>query len=150
MSKKRFSDVVENILREAGWFPGRTMGNTLLQSNRDLERANGFELFPAAEAAISEFGGLVVDQEGPGTVYAREPFHIDPTLAIYEGELFAECSEKLKTKLYPLGEAATGNYFLAIGEDGRVFLIMEDILSVGENIDQALENLILGNEHQYL
>ena len=34
--------------------------------------------------------------------------------------------------------------YLAIGEDGRVFMLMEDIRLLGNDIDEALEALLIG------
>lgn len=145
MSDKRFSDFVIGVLRTSGWFPGRNIGDLLLTWRRELSDSDGFEMFPQAEAALSEFGGLIVNQSGAGVTCAREPFSLIPTLAIYEGDRFAEFSDSLGMKLYPLGEVSSGNYFLSMGEDGRVFLIMQDIQMLGENIERALESLIIGN-----
>jgi hypothetical protein len=75
---------------------------------------------------------------------AKEYFEIDPLLALGEGDRFSHFSDHVGTNLYPLGEGAGGHYFLAIGEDGRVFLLMEDIKIIGNDFDEALESLILG------
>jgi hypothetical protein len=50
----------------------------------------------------------------------------------------------VETRLYPLGEAASGWYYLAIGENGRVYYVMEDIILAGYTEDEALENLLIG------
>lgn len=140
----RFSPFVENALRKAGWFPNRNKNEFVSQWKLELEKSDGWEIFPAAEKVLLEFGGLKIDQNGAGQTCAREPFEINPTLAIYESDRFGDCEVELKTKLYPLGEAANRYYFLVIGEDGRVFLIMTDIHLIGETFDEALENLIIG------
>jgi hypothetical protein len=141
---KQFSDKVERVLRDAGWFPGRNIGDLVLKWKQELMVSDGFEMFPKAEEALSEFGGLLVNQNGPGITCARESFHILPTLAIDEADRFSVFSDYLQTKLYPLGEAVVGHGFRAIGEDGRVFLVEQDIMLNGNNMDEALEHLILG------
>src|SRR5262245_34161720 len=128
MPNKRFSDIVENALRQAGWFPGRNIGDLLQKWKSELAKSDGFELFPKAEASLSEFGGLVFHQKGAGITCAREPFQLIPTLAIYEGDRFAHYSDYVQTQLYPLGEGGDGHYFIVIGKDGRVFLIMDEII----------------------
>lgn len=148
MSNKRFSEFVESILKSSGWFPNRNMGDTVLKWEQELHNSDGFNMFSDAEKVLLEFGGLVVNQRGAGKTCAREPFRILPTLAIYEGDRFIDYSHLLNIKLYPLGEAFDGHYFLAIGEDGRIFLIMDDIQMIGRNFDEALENLIIGIEPQ--
>lgn len=140
---ERFSNTVELTLKDAGWFAGRNVNDQVEEWSRNLH-FDGFEIFPAAERVLAEFGGLIVTQDAPGLSCAREPFSVVPTLAAGEADRFGEFATHLKTRLYPLGEAAGGNCFLAIAENGEVFLIMDDILWLGQNMDQALEKLILG------
>lgn len=146
---ERFSKTVELTLRDAGWFPGRNVRDQVGGWTREL-RSDGFESFPEAERVLSEFGGLNVHQEAPGVNCAREPFRVAPTLAAGESDRFGEFAEFLKTPLYPLGEASGGNYFLAIGESGLVFLLMQDVRLLGQNIEEALEKLILGIQSEEL
>ena len=79
-----------------------------------------------------------------GLTCAREPFTLDPTLAASESDRFRDFVAVLNTNLYPLGEAVGGHYFLTIGENARVYLLVQDVILLGDNIDEALENLILG------
>lgn len=144
MTNEKFNEIVKTALMFAGWFPDRNIGDLLLKWKRELTLSDGFEMFPKAETALLEFGGLQFNQEGAGITCARESFSILPTLAIGEAKRFAIFSDHLRTKLYPLGEAVGGHCFLAISEDGRVFLIMEEILIIGQDIEEALKNLILG------
>lgn len=146
---ERFSNTVELVLQDAGWFAGRNACEQVREWNREL-LSDGFEIFPEADRVLSEFGGLDVRQDAPGVDCAREPFRVVPTLAAGEADRFGEFAERLKTKLYPLGEASGGSYFLAIGENGQVFLLMEDIRLLGQNIEEALENLILGVQSEEL
>jgi hypothetical protein len=146
---ERFSKTVDLTLRDVGWFPSRNLGDQVGEWASEL-RSDGFEIFPEAERVLAEFGGLDVDQDAPGLNCAREPFRLVPTLAAGEADRFAEFAEYLKTTLYPLGEATWGNYFLAIGESGQVFLLMEDIRFLGQNIEEALEHLILGIQSEEL
>ncbi len=107
-------------------------------------------MFHSAERVLLEFGGLIVNQQGPGETCAREPFEIDPTLAGYEGDRFNELSTEVNTKLYPLGEVANGTSFWAIGDNEHVYILMNEILLLGKNIDEALERLIIGRESKAL
>lgn len=147
---RRFSDTVEQVLIGAGWFHGRNVGSLVSQWEEELRLSDNFEMFATAERALSEFGGLFVNQEGPGETCSREPFRIDPTLAIHEADRFAEFADFLKMKLYPLGEAFGGHGFLAIAENGQVVLLMQDIQSLGESIEEALEHLVLGVKPVFL
>jgi hypothetical protein len=145
----RFSNTVELTLRDAGWFPGRNMGNQVGEWTRELS-SDGFEIFPEAEKVLLEFGGLNVTQDAPGVNCAREPFQVAPILAAGEADRFEEFAEYLKTQLYPLGEACGGHGFLAIGKSGKVFLLMDDIRLLGQNIEEALEKLIQGIQSEEL
>ncbi|MFD5637798.1 SUKH-3 domain-containing protein [Streptomyces sp. NPDC127077] len=89
-----------------------------------------------------EFGGLSVDVSGPGVSCAREPFEIDPELAVGEEDRFADLSERFGRRFLPLGEVGT-EFFLAIDEDGILYLLAAWVFRLGPS-DEALENLIRG------
>jgi len=133
----RFSKSIEEMLREAGWLPGRDV-------SRGLKLPEGFTLFPAAQRVLSEFGNLRIGKSGPGLVFARTPVVLDPALAFGEEGRFHEFAVLLKTNLYPLGETADGHSFVVIDEKGRVFLIFEEISFVDETFELALDNLLQG------
>lgn len=59
----------------------------------------------------------------------------------YEGDRFSEFSPLVRTGLYPLGEAFSGNYYWTIGADDQVYILMDDIQLLGKSTDEALENL---------
>lgn len=143
----RFNLQAEEVLRGAGWFPGRQVPAMVASWKREVMLSE-FHMFPSAERVLLEFGGLIVDQRGLGETCAREPFEVDPTLAAYEGDRFSELSPLVNTSLYPLGEAFSGNYYWAIGEDDQLYILMDDIRLLGKNTDEALENLILGRMPQ--
>ncbi len=142
---KRFSAQTEATLRKAGWYPGRQVPK-LVAKWKTNKMLTGFEMFPLAEKILLEFGGLKIKQRGPGESLAREPFQFDPTMAGYEDDRFSDFLSLVNTKLYPLGEAATRHYYWTIGENEHVYLLMDDIQLVGTNIDEALENLIIGRQ----
>ena len=141
---KRFSAQTEATLREAGWYPGRKV-HDLVASWKTSEMLLEFEMFVIAENILLEFGGLCVDVHGPGENWTCEPFEIDPTLAAYENDRFSDLSNIVNAKLYPLGEAVNGQYFWAVGENEHIYLAMDDVQLLGANIDEALENLIIGH-----
>jgi hypothetical protein len=140
----RFSILTEERLREAGWYPGRQVPDLVTAWQRSLLLSDQWELFPSAEKALLEFGGLTFSHTGPGVTCAREPFDLDPTDAMYENDRFGDFVGIVGTRLYPIGQASQGQYFLAIGEDERVFLLEQDIRLMGHNIDEALEHLLIG------
>ncbi len=140
----RFSAFVENVLRNSGWFPDRNIGEIVDEWESELEKTSGWKMFPAAKEILQEFGEIKVNLRGAGETSAREPFEIFPKRAMYEDDRFAEYEEELNTKLYPLGLATGSHYFIAVAEDKRVFLLMDNLIFLGEAFDEALENLILG------
>jgi hypothetical protein len=143
----RFSLQTEQVLRAAGWYHGRHVPERVASWKREVMLSE-FNMFQSAERVLLEFGGLNVDQRGLGETCAREPFEVDPTLAANEGDRFSELSPLVSTRLYPLGEAFSGNYFWAIGQNDQLYILMDDIQLLGKNIDEALENLILGRMPQ--
>jgi len=120
----RFSSQSESVLRQAGWYPGRQVPELVSMWKNHPSLAD-LEMFETAERFLLEFGGITVTQSGPGENLARAPFKIDPTLAYHQSDLFKEFGRTVETRLYPLGEAADGWYYLAIGENGRVYYLME-------------------------
>jgi hypothetical protein len=142
----RFSPQAEETLREAGWYPGRQVPALVASWKKILMLSDGVEMFSSAESVLLEFGGLRINQQSPGVSSAREPFTFDPTSAVYEGDRFSDFSTILQSRLYPLGEASAGYYFWAIGENGSVYLLMNDLRLLGTTIEGALEKLLIGLE----
>ncbi|MCR8944931.1 SUKH-3 domain-containing protein [Streptomyces sp. OUCMDZ-4982] len=134
----RFSQEVEDVLRRAGWLPGRRIDIAPWKLS-----ATEFVWHAAAESFLQEFGGLRVDISGPGITRAREPFEFDPELAIGEGGKFANLSELFDRKFSPLGEIGQGEFFLAIDEEGIIYLLGDWALKYGTG-DFALEKLVTG------
>ncbi|WP_439675168.1 SUKH-3 domain-containing protein [Embleya sp. MST-111070] len=134
----RFSPEVESVLRQAGWVPGRRV-------DLDPWKASipNFAWHVAAEDFLREFGGIRVEHGGPGVTRAREPFEFDPELAVGEEDRFAELSESYGRKFFPLGEIGLGEFFLAIDEEGIVYLVAAVALRYGPG-DLALEFLVTG------
>jgi hypothetical protein len=137
-----FSAEVRHVLSTAGWAADRDLSKQLEVWTRELGAE--FKAFPAVREALRKYGGLVVNQSGPGEECARETFELDPLLAIGEGDRFRDHAERLGTELYPLGEAGNGHVFLAMSPDGRVFALMEDVWLLGQSLENAIESLVRG------
>ena len=145
MATRIWSEETEQLLRKAGWHEGRDVGDhQLLSWNSKLAGPSGFEMFRQAEDILREFGGLSIDQPGPGQDFARTGFVLDPTLAEGERDRFSQFEAGIGSRLFPLGETADGHAFLATAEDGRVFLIMDDLIVVGSSFDEAVGSLLEG------
>lgn len=141
----RFSPQVDQDLRAAGWYPGRTV--EVDGWRRRLEASGEVRMHKAAEGFLAEFGGLNVEISGRGVSAAREPFELDPGLAVSEEGRLAEWGAALGCSLFPLGELDRGRFLLGISEIGEVFLVETWVASFGIG-DTALENLVLGVKPQ--
>lgn len=135
-----FSEEVDRVLRESGWFPGRCV---------DVEpwlaafAREGLRAHPAARSFLSEFGGITVNISGPGVSRAREPFELDPMMCVGEGDRFLEWSEETKRSIFPIGVHDEGRFFLGVDGQGELYLVESWLASFGR-MPVGMENLILG------
>ncbi|MFG3419863.1 SUKH-3 domain-containing protein [Micromonospora sp. NPDC049460] len=145
----RFPPDVREVLEKAGWFPGRDMTAAVdLWLTRFADELAGLEFFPAARAALVEFGGLRLPQFGghgePGGGFGSA---LHPTRGgvLAEGsEIFAE---EYGNPVFPLGNNADGPSELVIDAQGRVFqLHWADDFFLGPDIDTAIVALIRGGK----
>ena len=142
---KRFIEITENALTNAGWFEGRNVESDTLNWTLELLE-DDFEIFPAALNILLEFGGLKLEQSGNGYL----PLLLDPTLAFGENDRFSDFAEMLGNQLYPLGEFINQHYYLAVSDDGRVFSLMTELTIIGKNFNDALERIVQRNHISYL
>lgn len=138
----QWSDETDRKLRAAGWYPGRRVPTE--QWEETLREHGGFEMHEAARAFLAEFGGLEVEQHGPGKNMARMPFRLNPVAAEYDDEIFEVLSEEAEAELYPIGEVDRRNNYLGIAPDGAVYIGMDAVALLADNPHQALENLVEG------
>lgn len=110
---------VAEVLRAHGWHEGRRATEATAEAVRQVP----YEAFPAAVAALEEFGGLYVDQDGPGADLRLRPFAVDPTLVPPCGSALADTGRVLGTRLYPLGIEGDADALIVIDESGRVFAL---------------------------
>ena len=142
---QRHDPEVERLLVAAGWHPGRQVADLVAQWRGALESDGGFQLHPAAESVLLEYGGLVIDSHGPGRDLARSPLHLDPTLAVGEEDRLHEYFPELAGRdFFPLGETDHGHAFLAIDHRGAVVQVMDEVYGEWPSFDAALESLLLG------
>lgn len=128
------------MLRDAGWFPGRS-----IDIQRWQEEFAVLELHEAGLRFWREFGGLRVEVRGRGITRARVPFSLDPSDAdrfpttVDEDD---DWSLAIGRPLVPIGLLSYG-YNLAIDEWGTVFQLETWAARCGP-VDEAIEGLILG------
>jgi hypothetical protein len=148
----RFPIEVESVLRASGWTDGRQVPETSAEAIRIVCAQPGADgsqhvPFPAAEAALAEFGGIFVRQDEPGLELRRRPFALDPTMAAATAATLADLGRLLDTRLFPLGVEGDGDAVLTIDEQGRVFAIDHaGEWFLGPTLEAALTTLIVGTE----
>ncbi|MEV0091191.1 SUKH-3 domain-containing protein [Streptomyces sp. NPDC050738] len=130
----------EEILRTAGWRPGRTIDIT---NWRTLLEAGGLQMHESASTFLREYGGLSIGNGGPGITSARETFELDPLLALGEEDRFLDWGDEIGRHLFPLGELCDGRFFLGMDEFSEIYLIETWIARFGPMPD-GLDNLLLG------
>ena len=126
------SSIVAAILARAGWYQGRDVPLPLFAPD-------GLTLFPVAEAVLREFGEC-----GPGVDFATSDVVIDPGVAVHLKSELDEYGRPLGTRLFPLGEVHRGHGYLVIDEQGRTYLLSDELSPLAASFSQALESLLLG------
>lgn len=148
----RFPPEVVQVLRDSGWSEGRrTDAEAAMAADIVGEQwgrgGEHTESFPAAMAALSEFGGIYVIQDGAGRDLARRPFAIDPTEVAATTETLADLGNRLHTRLFPIGMEGDHDSILAIDEAGRVYAIDHTgVWLLGDTLDAALITLVTGTQ----
>ncbi|MBD0735738.1 SUKH-3 domain-containing protein [Streptomyces sp. CBMA29] len=139
----RWSAETDWALRRCGWRPDRTVPTTDWERRLREDDAD-FVMHDAARRFLGEFGGLEIDQRGPGRTAARSPFRLDPLAALHESEIFDDLSEQAGERLYPLGAVDGGVGYLSMAPTGAVYLGMDDAGLLAGSGDKALNKLIEG------
>ncbi|WP_202512692.1 SUKH-3 domain-containing protein [Streptomyces sp. SID3343] len=148
---ERFPAQVEEVLRGAGWFPGRDVSEDfedwVAETNRQLAVMEGDRcVFPALHAALAEFGGITVRQDGPGVSLGRFDFSIGDVRAGAVPKALLEQEEMYRQFVLPFGWTADVHARLFMGIDGRVYLDhpIGGYFHLGANLDEALVVLVRG------
>ena len=134
---RRFSDAALEMLRQAGWLPGRNVFSTLRLPER-------FRLTPVATRVLAEFGNLRIGRQDRGLEVAQRVVEINPMLAFGENEYFAEAEAVLHCALCPVGDINGGQAFLALDDQERTFIVGDLLLYLGAPFDEALDRLLTG------
>ena len=137
---ENLDEEADRALRSAGWMPGRRID---VAGWRVALLRSGFPVHRAAEEFLAEFGGLSFDDMGPGVSRAREALVFDPLLAIGEEDRFAAWGKRIDRELCPIGELDGGRFFLAIDEDGMIYLVADWVGRFGIGRD-GVDHLVVG------
>lgn len=147
-AKDRFPPQVYADLEAAGWRPGRNVAASvdewLARTGIDRE----LPIFPAARAALDEFGGLTIPRRGPTGLPGRGfPSSLYPGKYAPTTPEIREFAGIIGHPVFPVGDHADGPSHLVIDDLGRVFLLhpMDDV-AVGDTMDAALVWMVLGGD----
>ena len=138
----RFPPDVRQALDDAGWFPGRDIPAAVGQWEEDFAgQLAGMTLYPAARAAMREFGGLSIAQFAAPD--GGDHSHIFPTGGGVDVDRAEGFMEEYQHAVFPLGNYQDGPAELVMDEQGRVFLLhWANDWYLGANIDAALISLV--------
>ncbi|MEU6715508.1 SUKH-3 domain-containing protein [Nonomuraea sp. NPDC046802] len=154
-------------LTEAGWQPGRNIGDQVdrwveeiraIHQRRNLQAGPGFsddlryaEPPSAVLDMLREFGGLDVNVTGPGRTMRKHPFQLDPRIGLLSPRAYAQLSDLAGSVAFPIGILHGDGAALAGDERGRVLLIgSAGEMLVGTDIHEGLNNLVQGVMPSYL
>lgn len=151
-ARRRFPARVLAVLRDAGWFPGRDVGDLVASWLRERydeqpDAARRLPMFPAAGAALAEFGGLRLEQYGPGAVHAGGGFgtEIHPSESRFALDRYTEFAALIGEPVFPFAIYADGGSVFVIDARGRVFLLhWAGYYVIAETVDGAITAMIEG------
>jgi len=133
----RFSKPLLKILRKGGWFEGRYVSPALISPPE-------LELFPKAQEVLSEFGGLHVGECGPGIDWATSDVEIAPRLGAHLAPELKEFEMSLGVRFFPLGEVHRSQGYLVIDDNGKTYLLNDELMPLAPSFAEGLERLLLG------
>jgi hypothetical protein len=143
----RFPSDVNDELLALGWHRDRDLGQEIDGWLAPRVASLPFAPFPAALAAMREFGGLTSLADGRGQTMAKMPFSIYPApsddLAGFAPDV-KDLGERVGAPVFQVGEVERGMGALVLDETGQVFLAGPVMLHAGATFDEALGRMLLG------
>ena len=150
----RFNERTTPILLAAGWRVGRDLGaeadGMVARTVADAaDLGHELEPFPAAVAAIHEFGGLTFAKAAleDETGFDGTDLQLDPRAALQWIPRTGKVLERtLGRRCFPLGRDLEFGFVLWIDSEGGVYEVYKDgdlIHLVGETVDEALTHWLL-------
>ena len=136
-----------SVLQDAGWSPSRDVSQQAEKWLNELCERGRFPRLEVARAILGSFGGLHLQPSGHGEDFAPGPIDFDPLLAIGEEDRFQRFEEG-KRKLFPLGEVDNGHAFLAVDDEGHLYVVGDELMAMGDSLEEGLSNLIHGRRHR--
>ncbi|MEN1939254.1 SUKH-3 domain-containing protein [Paenibacillus sp. 102] len=129
-------------LKKAGWYEGRKID---ISENVKFLEERGFEVFESAKKFMEEFGELRINVEKiwpDGLVISKHTTCIKEVIGVLDSSCFG-LENFIDDKVIPIGSLYNFEIDLYISESGRIF---KSIGWVGDNVLEALENVILEKE----
>lgn len=138
-----FSQRTIDILKAAGWYPGRKVESS---STTNFLVEKGFEVFDFAKEAFEQFGGLEYSVPSDES----DDFQIGPEF-LREGiqrKHYSRYETIIGEELVVIGWAYGDNATMFMSKSGKVYGIMNDyyIWKFGDNIYEAIHNLCESKE----
>ncbi|MEK5236167.1 SUKH-3 domain-containing protein [Paenibacillus sp. FSL L8-0470] len=140
--REKISEITEQILSDAGWYPGRKVD---IQEVVDFLESKGYKVFPCVLDVLYEFSKLRCSFTRPNG--DEDSFYVNPEEAYgdyYDKEDFNEIEMRVKESLIAIGQARNDNMMMFMSESGKVYGESGYYLvKFGDNIHEALDNLCL-------
>jgi hypothetical protein len=147
-ARNRFPADVYDDLKAAGWQPGRDVRVSVREWLERTGIDRDFPLCDAANNALTEFGGLMIPQRGPGGAPGGGfASHFYPARNAPTTPEIHEFANLLGARVFPIGSNDDGPSHLVIDEHGRVFQLhpVADLV-LGESLSEALSWMTRGGE----
>ena len=130
------------MLREAGWYPGRSTDSKTLD---EWQKVIKVKIPPPVEAVFKEFGGLEFGTIGPGLTMARTTVDINPLHARWDSPVIQRLAKAAGVEaLYPLGIFGDGDGLILMDSFGSVYVDYDMDSPAGRSFDEAIIKLLLG------
>ncbi|UYZ62614.1 SUKH-3 domain-containing protein [Hymenobacter weizhouensis] len=135
-----FNQEVLSLLRQAGWFPGRNVGETI-----DYPSDVNYPI--DTQMLLNEYGKLFVRSTGAGVNMGRNSIDFDPSWADQESSEDGRLhyySELIGTTLYPIGYIRDESLFLCVDSSHKVYMAGDNLYWMGNSFVEGISNILLG------
>lgn len=132
-------ELVEGVLRQAGWFPGRSTDVTEALS---LLKSRNYDVSDAVEQFLREFTGIAIDFVRNGrsdTVW----FDAERAAVLSDPEWVAHYEQRTKQSLVPIGFSNHEHLMLMRSSKGGFYGAFDEFLcALGDGVGELIENLV--------
>jgi hypothetical protein len=132
-------DAVADVLRKAGWRPGRSRS---VAGVRSLLESRGYSLAEPVELFLHEFTGITIDfvRNGrPDSIW----FDAERAGALADPEWVPHYQERTKTSLVPVGYSNHEHLMLMQSDNGGFYGAFDDFFcALGSDVNEMIESLV--------